>query len=203
MATYGFNFRATSGYVTDGSRQIFVDSSAGHDYPHTYDFGGGDTVTAGWTDRGGGYPQTRDRNSSVDARCAGMHYTDNGSSGLIRNFRIDLPGSNTIVLAAGDHDNAQDSGYISIRDSAGEKFNINHATGFTTAAAEFRDATDVLRTSVANWVSANAASASYTFTDYVLLRIGSASGTGISPIAHLAVVQGSTTKPAYAYAQQQ
>lgn len=88
---WGFNFRASSGYVTDGTGESPVLSEA---YTHTY----GNGAVAGWTVGGSG---NVDRNSGLDRRLAGINY-GNGATHSV--FRVDLPsaGSYTIHLAIGD-----------------------------------------------------------------------------------------------------
>lgn len=85
----GFNFRASSGYVTDGANETYVLHTDA--YPVTRN-----AVTFGWNTA----PiDSRDRNSANDRRLAGMNFTHNAID-----FQVDLPatGDYTIRLAMGD-----------------------------------------------------------------------------------------------------
>lgn len=95
---WGFNFRATSGFVTDGANETPV---LAEDYPHTYTINGV-SVTAGWEDSVAG--NTRDRSAAGDAREAGINFSAVGGT----RFRVDLPaaGSWTIHFAGGDGNGA-------------------------------------------------------------------------------------------------
>lgn len=87
----GWNFRATSGYVTDGANTTY---ELGEQYPVTRN-----TVTFGWVGFG---PLSVDRNNALDVRLAGINYFS--SSGVTGTFQVDLPatGDYTIHLALGD-----------------------------------------------------------------------------------------------------
>lgn len=87
----GFNFRATSGYVTDGANTTYV---VGEQYPVTRN-----TVTFGWVGFG---PLSVDRNNALDVRFAGINYFS--SNGVTGTFQVDLPATDsyTIHLALGD-----------------------------------------------------------------------------------------------------
>lgn len=85
MATYGFNFRATSGYVTDPANTTY---SIGDTYPQTRN-----GITFGWTGSPAA-PTTRNRSTTVNAKVAGINFAAAASP---LTFRIDLP-------AAGSYD---------------------------------------------------------------------------------------------------
>lgn len=74
----GINFRATSGYVTDGTGETYY---TGGSYPITR---GGATFGAT-----GGTPELRDRDSGVDRRIAGTMFERPSATDL--DFRIDVP----------------------------------------------------------------------------------------------------------------
>jgi Putative Ig domain len=104
--TYGFDFRNTSGLVTDPSGYSPV---LGESFPHTY----GNGLSAGWAANGGnwcGIGQA-DRNSSVDARLAGINYCFNATTANDKNytFNVTLPGtgSSTFCVAGGDATHTQ------------------------------------------------------------------------------------------------
>ena len=88
----GFDFRATSTYVTDPPTSTYVLASTA--YPTTVNgvsFGWANTALVG----------SRDRSQMVDARLAGMNYVSNG---MPAKFYVDLPSAGTynLSLAMGD-----------------------------------------------------------------------------------------------------
>ena len=90
--THGFDFRATSNYVTDPSGDMPVLASTL--FPTTTN-----GVTYGWASVA---PiSSRNRNSAVDPRLAGINYTNNGTPG---SFYVNLPapGTYNLSLAMGD-----------------------------------------------------------------------------------------------------
>lgn len=185
MATKGFNFRITSGFVTDLGNDTYALSEtgggAGDDYPVTRN-----GVTFGWTNRAASRPRGRDRNSGIDAKLAGINFTDNDGS-TQRDFRIDLAGNAKIRLALGDADTSAII-HCDVRDSVGSKFTRND--GNTTGAQRFFDAAGSLHASAAAWVSSNAQSSEHSFTGHALIRIGSSGvETGNTALAHVEVEQ--------------
>jgi uncharacterized repeat protein (TIGR03803 family) len=88
----GFDFRASSNYVTDPPGDTYVLSTTA--YPTTYN-----GTNYGWTDITKIY--ARDRSTLVDPRLAGINYALNGTPGT---FYVDLPASGTynLSLAMGD-----------------------------------------------------------------------------------------------------
>jgi S-DNA-T family DNA segregation ATPase FtsK/SpoIIIE len=92
----GFNFRATSTYVTDGTDETYVLAES---YPTTRN-----GVTFGYTSSTGTI-NTRDRLTSIGPELAGLHF--DGGSGSV--FRVDLPaaGDYDVRFGAGDPGNAQ------------------------------------------------------------------------------------------------
>ena len=88
----GFDFRASSNYVTDPPGDTYVLSSTA--YPTTFN-----GTNYGWTDTNN--LQGRDRSTQVDPRLAGINYALNGTPGV---FYVDLPASGTynVSLAMGD-----------------------------------------------------------------------------------------------------
>lgn len=101
----GFNFRQTSGFVTDGAAEVPV--LGGEAYPHTYTNANGYSINAGWDNTSG--PQPVDEDASHDRRIAGKHYVYKDNN---RNFDIDLSsgsapgaGTYTIDLAIGQTQN--------------------------------------------------------------------------------------------------
>jgi len=88
----GFDFRATSNYVTDppGDTYVLPVSS----YPTSFN-----GITFGWTNSA--LVQARNRSTTIDPRLAGFNFAMNGSPAT---FYVDLPGSGTynLTLAMGD-----------------------------------------------------------------------------------------------------
>lgn len=113
-----FNFRATSGYCTDGVDATYV---VGDSYPTTRN-----SVTFGWES---GPTGTRDRwNSGVgwDARLAGINFSNNTD---VIVFRVDIPatGDLKIRLAHGDHDSDQYND-VELGDNASYTTLLNNVT---------------------------------------------------------------------------
>ena len=185
----GFNFRATSGFVTDGSNETYVLEEM---YPTTRN-----GVTFGWN----AGLQTRDRNSSLDRRLAGSHFTNN--TGTQRVFRVDLPSAQDYVisLALGDAQYAQAYLYWQLLDNTNSLAIIDDTDG--TAGSHFDDATGVDRTAAA-WPADNLTITKTFATTTLNCKIGSPSAqAGASTLAHLFVSQAAGGgKPWYAYAQQ-
>lgn len=176
MATKGFNFRSTSGYVTDAGNDTYV---TGDTYPTTRN-----GVTFGWTT---GPDKVRDRNNGVNAKVAGCNLSDSTTDV----FQVDMSGSLKVRMAFGDAGSGQLNCSCDLRDSAGSKFTIGPVS---PSAEQFYDATGSLHTSAANWVSSNAQSTAYTFSSYVEWKLIAASGQD-SPAAHLELEEqaGTTT----------
>jgi hypothetical protein len=173
MAAIGINFRATSGFKTDGAGQTY---SLGTIYPETR---GG--FTFGWTvDMTG---QALDRADSFDPELAGMIYAAN--SGSPRTFRIDLPGTGpaTIRLAIGDT-SARDYQYCVLKDDTTTFATIDDPTG--TAFNEWLDATGA--SNGTTWEATNT-SIAHTFTSTIFnVVIGTpGSQADLSSIAHVSI----------------
>lgn len=177
----GYDFRATSGFVTDPANCTYVIFDP---YPTTRD-----GSTFGWTSAN----DTRDRNSGIDARLAGVSF---GPSGLT--FRVDLPntGNFAISLAIGDASFGRSNMGVEIRDTSTAKITLS---SLATNAAEWYDATGVKRTSAADWV-ANQASSTQTFSTTILNLV--MTGSSDTYVSHLFISeQGGGGNPWYAYAQ--
>jgi hypothetical protein len=174
----GFNFRSTSGYVTDGTDDTYVlatDTSA--------------TTRNGVTFQWSASPNVpRDRSAAVDAKLAGIH----GVDGIDEcTFSVTLPatGDYRIKFALGDQASLQGNMRIRILDDATGLIDLNSKT--TTGAAYFFDATNVERTSVADWVSNNAA-ATHTFATTSFKLILGQTGARNGFLAHLELEQVAT-----------
>ena len=180
MSTYIFDFRATSGFVTDpaGGSPVLAES-----YPHTYSNG----LVAGWTTNISG--QSRDRDNTVNAQLAGINFNTNTASPPQVTFQVDLPVSGvwTVRLALGDAGGPQAYQYLQIKDGSTSRLILDESTG--TNGLEFYDATGVKRTSAADWVTNNASNALTFSTTTLNMAIGEPSGTkgGSSTIATLSL----------------
>ena len=178
-----FNFRQTSGYVTDVGVESPVLNEA---YPTTYANG----ATAGWEST---YVDPyRDRDNSIDRRLAGHNRVGYVSAPVDRDFRCDLDaaGAMDLHLAVGDplfgYATNQVNPYAKFVDTSSVLFTV--VAGDTSiAAGEFYDATGVKRTSPADWV-ANQAVKSLTFSTTILrMRISAITAGEHTPLTHLAV----------------
>lgn len=130
----GIDFRASAGYVTDPANCDYSIVSRG-DYPWTTAQGN----NVGWEINTSTSLQDRNRNSSNDARIAGINYTTTGSNSDA--FRIDLPSAGNYKIGAGfgDASYAQAVGW----DLYDTNSNIGTlSTGSTSGANQFNDATD-------------------------------------------------------------
>lgn len=165
----GFNFRATSGFVTDPTDTTYV--LPGDGYAVTRN-----SVTFGWN----APVNSADRNSGNDARIAGIHFNSGGGY----EFMVDLPnaGDFRVHLAIGDDSGGgTGSQTIDVKDNATTKFSLTTRTYNTPA--QFYDASDVAR-SAAAWpgseVGVVATFASTTFK----LAIGS---NGFWVVSHILI----------------
>ncbi len=170
----GLNFRGTEVYVTDGAGETHV--LEGDTYPTTRD-----GVTFGWED---GASDGRDRDSTIDARLAGIHFTANT---LFERFRVDLDSavSHDINAAFGDADFAAAADF-EMRDDT-TVFESHDVA--TAAKLEFIDAGGTVRTSVSDWVSNNTQiSRTFTSTIFRMAMVKPVSAS-FSRIAHLKIAQ--------------
>ena len=173
----GINFRATSGYVTDGT-----------DETHCIHTDGFPTVRAGATFgwESGGTPDSRDRNSGLDARLAGINFFTNvGTNQATWRMDLDTATDHDIRLALGDAASTQDDQYCEVIDGSTTFITIDE-TGNTTPQEDYIDATDVIRTSASDWVTNNA-KVTRTFGSTILrVTIGNpVNQTNASTIAHI------------------
>lgn len=199
----GINFRTnnTAPYNTDGAHNdcFWTDNNG---TPHAYPTSTPQGNTAGFEQS---LPDSRNRNSSIDARLMGMGFAVN----VQVDFRIDLPapGNYKIGLAAGDYDNAQ-SNAIELFDGI---TSLGLLANGASAANKFRDATNTERT-VAEWVASNeggdeSALVTKTFATTICRFRLVPQGSGINTcIVHVYVAAagggGGGGKPTYAYVQQ-
>lgn len=186
MAIYGFEFRATSGYVTTATNDTY---SLGEISPVTRN-----GITFGWdADR---TPQSRDRTtgSPNNPKLSGIIFQQN-TNGQIT-FTVTLPnaGQWDIRAAFGDNANGQTQ-YVVLKDNT-TAFATYSAVA--TSADQYMDAGGTVRTSAADWFSNNA-SLSRTFSsttfNVVIGDPGSAAGNS-STVAYLEITSaGSSQAP--------
>lgn len=172
----GFNFRTTSGYVTDEVDQTYVlgptipgDSEA---YPTTRN-----GVTFGWTTQPNG---AADRSAANIPELAGTAYV----TGADAVFRVDLPNSGTykLRLAMGDETSSQPDSGVTILDNVTPVLTL---AGQAVVATQWVDATNVSRDDV-DWL-ANEGRVSGAFAGSVLnMRLDQPS-SGYTVLAHLGV----------------
>lgn len=170
MSSIGLNFRANAGYVTDGAGETYV---VGDVYPTSR---GG--WTFGWETTGA---LTLDRDNAGDPRLAGLNYAPTAQ----RTFRLDLPASGDYIVRAafGDAASGQSVPWLLKDDST----TFASTTGLSGGANQFKDATDVNRTSQADW-GTNNASVLRTFGSTILRLVSNDNGQNVV-IAHLYVEQ--------------
>lgn len=161
----GINFRDTSAYVADNSGETYLDGDGSFNlraYPvsKTLD---GDTFNIGWS-AGGGDDGSRDRDSGVDARLAGMHFS---GSGGVKTFKMQAgSAAGNYKIWAGFTDQGNGTGGtvgFTIRDSNGT---IISQTGLTAlGSTEVYDVNGNLYASDSAWAgAADGAGIAYTFT---------------------------------------
>jgi hypothetical protein len=170
-----FNFRATSGYCTDGTNETYV---VGDSYPTTRN-----SVTFGWTAAYG--DRLRDRDAAKCSRHAGTNRNDNGTN---KTFQVDLPSTGTyrIRIAMGEATNSETQ-YFEIKDGSTD---LATCSGVSTTANQYADSGCTVRTSHTDWDS-NAATLESTFATTTLnIQVGPDSvQSGTSTLAHLSIEQ--------------
>lgn len=161
---YGFNFRSTSGYVSDAAGDIYVLET--DTYPTTR---GG--VTFGFTDQAGGSPLCIDRDAGISPKLAGIAYQPLGGA-TTRHFRIDKTAA-AMKFRNALGDTFQHSGlWCAFYDAAVLKLRIpSTGTLAMSAASRWFDATEVERTAAA-FEGSNVQSGSYAVGSYVIVEMG-------------------------------
>lgn len=172
----GVAFRASNAFVTDVApdfcengvpdTDLQIDTGEA-DYPTTSTQGN----NVGWETVATAGIQCRNRNNS-NARLSGMHQTSNATDAGNK-FRIDLAstGDKLIRSAAGDF-NYTAGTYLELFDTNTSLAVLS--TGTTSAAAKWKDATNVERTDATDWANNNA-SLTKTFST-TILRVALGSG---------------------------
>ena len=170
----GIACRASNAFVTDVSPDFCengvpdadtqIDTGEA-DYPTTSTQGN----NCGWETVNANGIQCRNRNNS-NVRLAGTHQCTNATD--VNTWRLDLPstGDKIIRQASGDFNYTADA-YVELFDTTTSLGTLS--TGTTSAAAKWKDATNVERTSAADW-AANNAPVTKTFATTILrFKIGS------------------------------
>lgn len=181
-----FNFRSSSGYVTDGADATYVIGS--DSYPQTRNgvtFGYTSTTNMGFDDL----------NNGVDARFAGRNYA---SPNFPNTFRVDLE-------AAASYDVRLANGNVSGGDQVFQSLVIqDNSTVLTTiapvavTAGTYYDATSINRTDIADWIANNAKFTGTFATTTFNLVIGGLGGYTVIATLSLdraAVVAGTKAPP--------
>jgi len=169
----GFNFRATSGFVTDGANETYVLAEA---YPTTRA-----GFTFGWVQTGAKPIAGADRDNTAPPELAGINYCDDWNGTTETYFRLDItPGTYNVRLAAGDTSFAG-SGNISFnfKDTTTSRFIASRAAALS--AGQFIDATSTLLTT-ATWVGSNTAVSMNISTGQLRVTMGDGSGATIQEI---------------------
>jgi hypothetical protein len=196
----GINFRQTTAYATNPAN-----TGLHHNGDSLGDLQGsntvtlastGDTVSVGWTTSGGtpgadlGGGQNNNRDSGVDARLAGNTHID---ANTVRDLVITLPSAGNYYFWCAFGDNGYSrAAQWEILDSASSLDTISLAA--TGGAARWWDATETLRTSAANWVTAHdngtTAAVLYTFaTTTMRIRVGTGANGDVVPLAHVGLLK--------------
>ena len=177
MASFGYNFRGTDTFVTDGANETYVLNEV---YPTTR---GGSTF--GWDDP----PERDDRNASLDRRLAGAHKHSSDLSK--RTFRADLAtsGNKVLHLSVGDADNDRNQQVVRILDTSTQVLLLD-LSATSVPAGSSRDASNVTRTD-ANWPSQEVGASATFATTILYLELGSSSidmNGNYSSLRHLNIV---------------
>lgn len=180
----GFNFRATSGFVTDPANTTYVLPT--DTYPTTRA-----GVTFGWDTSLSG----DDLNAGIDARLAGAHYI---GSNQLRDFRVDLDAANTkdIYMAIGYAGFSLTDQQVKIIDGAGGGgVTLFTVTDASIGANHWTDATGTERTSSSDWASNNTSQSAAFSTTVCILRLGDALVSNNHVITHLRISDGGGGSP--------
>lgn len=180
MASVGINFRATSGYVTDGAGETYC-LGQNDIYPTTR---GG--YTFGW-DSDALITGQLNRDNAIDVRLAGINYRSNDGTQTTFRLNFGTSGSKNVRIALGDAGGAQGYQYLRVLDSDGTTVLLTIDDTNGTASANFDDATPGAGTSysAANWPGSNSPQAITLSGTAVYVKIGSpTSQSGSTTLAH-------------------
>jgi len=180
--TKGFDFRATSGFVTDDANYTYV--LPADTYPTTRN-----SVTFGWV-VDGNTVSGADRNSGAIPQLAGINFVAGLQGASPTYFRVDLPSAGTfdVTLGLGDASFAQVNMRVEVRDTSTSKFFVLTGGDFSTSANHFVDASGVDRTAAA-WPTDEVAVSTVFATTQLWLIPGSLSASDVTTMACLVVTQ--------------
>jgi hypothetical protein len=184
---YGFNFRSTVGYVTDGSDEFFwrggTQDSGIWTYPSEIVSG----VTAGWVDDLG---TGIDEDNTRDRRLAGRVARSNGAAGEAF-FRIDLPAPGTYEIGLG-FTSSVTATRIEVFDDATSEF----VRSPTVSSGNVADAVGTVHT-FADW-PANQVRATVEFASTVCrVQVGGGGGSNSTELHHVFVRQVGSSGPGF------
>ena len=177
MSYFGFNFRASSGFVTDGPGETYVIAS--DTYPTTRN-----GITFGWTVSGAITPT--DVNSSNIPELAGYVLASN-TTGVVQVFRVDLPATGKWAVRLAMNGQPSFTGnYVNLFDNAG---NTGSYSG-NSLANEFLDAVGAGFTS-STWLAGNSRIVVDFTSSIFRVEIGDPAGTGLdfTGLAHVSIEQ--------------
>lgn len=181
---FGFDFRQSAGFVTDPANCTYVLALGSDLYPQTRN-----GITFGWlvSPDGGAF----DRSTGVDARLAGCAQSNNNDT--TNALQVDLPATGlwTVDLALGDQGAGTGPFTALLKDNTTLLKTWQLAA---IVANHYWDASEVERTSDANW-AANHVTQNYTFaTTTLILQIGK-NQSGSTNLAHLRLTQSGGVPP--------
>lgn len=184
----GVDFRQSLAYVTDPAYAVFA-AATGNNYPTVRTNANGVALTIGWD--GTTALDNRDRSTSVDPRLAGMCFNTN--VGTPRTFRLNLPvpGTYNVYLACGDATFGSTNMRCEVIDGASAT-SLFVVSASSLSGGQFVDATNVVRSTAANWVSNNQPTlVTVTSVDpYLYVKLGQLTNTGgQSDLAHVRVTR--------------
>jgi len=176
----GFNFRATSGYVTDLSPDTY---SLGVIYPETR---GG--ATFGFSSDLTG--NSRNRDNTTNAHFAGLVFD---SQNQVEYFRVDIVagGTYSIRMAIGDYNNLETGIKVVVKDTTSMPSSCTPSasatvTGSTTVTFGFLDALASEYTAT-NWPASNTANICTFTTGQMRFYIGD--GTNATGLAYIRITR--------------
>jgi hypothetical protein len=155
------NFRASSGFVTDGTNETYDLGAANRAL--TLD---GDSLSFGW---GADLTsQSRDRNPGVDRHCAGIVFNPNAAGEVAWSFTLPS-GTYDLRLALGDIGGGQNI-FCSVYDNTSLLATI--ASNIATTTGQFVDANGNVRTSDTDWTTNNTARSIVLASTSLVIKIG-------------------------------
>lgn len=170
----GFNFRATSGTVSDAAGEARITDA--DTYPTTVL-----STSVGWTVAP---TSCVTRSVSEDRRLTGICYMSDLSGSAI--FRVNLPATGTyyVWLALGDVTDPQTGQYLQVLDDTTPVLTISSSGG--TATGHYIDAT-ATDYSKAAWPGSNSYATLTFATTTMYIKLGSSSLSGYSTLAHFKI----------------